>query len=450
MFHATKYILLFFVGFTIPMESMGTFHVAGYPVGPNKIATGLLLIFAFLAWPITGRGIPWNRKHPWVILFAVAVVAGTLSSLLRGGLPLFTVGTVWSSYAAVLTFSFLLPLSVTAPRDLRVFLGGLVLGAVAAVAGGLAGAEHLQGEERFVGTEGNPNELAGGLVVALPVIFGFFFASRSLVRKSVMLGGAGLALMGIIVSLSRAGFLSLVVMGGLWVLRFRSLKTLGYLLPLAVLSAGVLALAPQAFFERVETIHPEQATEDSSVQKRLLMDYWAARALLEHPFLGVGVRQAGTFANAHDRRIGRGHSVHHAFLEVGAELGLAGLIPMLMFIGLTWLDYSQVRGVARFPALRADPELQQLAWWATFLQLSFAGAMVMAQFHPTTRDKTLWMLIGLSSALVAMARSRIQMLQERPTEADRELSQAQVPPRWTPWPASHGEPKSTCAAPSQS
>ncbi len=437
MFDATRRILLLFVGFTIPMQSMGTFRVGGYPLGPNKIATGLLLILAVVAWGVTGRGVPWNRKHAWVIVFAVSVVAAGLSALLTEGLPASRVAILWSSYAAVLIFSFLLPYAVRAPRDLSLLLGGLVLGAVTTIVGGLGGAEDLAAG-RFAGTEVNPNNLAAGLVVALPVMFAFLFSSPSMLRKVFFLLASVLALGGIVLSVSRAAMLSLVGMWGLWALYFRRLDTLRYFVPTVILAIGVLVLAPQSFYERMGTIAPQEAQQESSAQKRLLMDYWAARAMLENPILGVGLYKTGEFANRRDPRIGRGHAVHHAYLQVGAEFGLLGLVPMIMFTVLTWLDYSLVRRTARAPDLRRDPALRLFAWWATFLQIAFFGVVIFAQFHPTTRDKSFWLLIGLSSALVAMTRDRVRELRGAAASPAVETGHGTPGTGWEPQPARQG------------
>ena len=62
--------LLVLLGITLPIEGLGTFSIAGYPVGLNKAATGALLFFAFATWPMTRRPLRFERR-------------GTLSVALR-------------------------------------------------------------------------------------------------------------------------------------------------------------------------------------------------------------------------------------------------------------------------------------------------------------------------------------------------------------------------------
>lgn len=402
-----QHLLLFLVGATMPIEGTGTFHVAGYPVGPAKATTAVLLIYIVISWLFTGQRLPWNGKHLWIALFAFMIGIGNILGGLKGQ-AISAVFVLWTSYLAVFLFYFLVPWTVQKRRDLEVLMSGLVAGVILSVGIGVLRPGSFTRGGRFTGTAENPNDLAFSLAVLAPVALSLFFTIRSPFRKLLVGGALAVAVSGILLSLSRTAFVCVGAMGGLYLLRYGGIGSFRYLLPVVVLAGGVILMAPQSFQDRITTFTTEEGRlEDSSIQMRLAEYYYGTRAFASHPILGVGERQFGEYAHEQNPAISEQHVIHNVYLGVAAEFGLMGLVPLLAAVVLTWLDFGRVRRLRRIPALRRDPELALLVQRATFFQIAFLGCVVGQQFAPFLRAKEFWLLMGLSSALVAMARQHI-------------------------------------------
>jgi len=409
MLDSVRRALLVLVGLTLPIEGLGTFSAAGYPISLNKLASGMLLAFAIVSMPIVGRGIPWNRKHPWVIAFVVfGVTAAGLQSALRGGLPYTQLAVLLFSFAAVVIFYFLIPYVITNRRDLDLFLWSLALGAVFSVASGfLLGPVHEEASGRFTGSTTNPNSLALNLTAILPLTFSLFFSPRRPLGKLILLGSIALSVVGVVISLSRSALVALAAMWGLWVVRFRRGHMLHLLVPTVAIAGGIFLFAPAALEERMS--HLSDTTRDGSLQTRVAQYYWAVDAFIKHPIGGVGLQQFRPYMAEREKRM-PANVVHNAYLGVAAEMGLLGLIPVVALSLLAWFDYSLVLRIARGLRTLKDGQLEALAQRASFAQIGYLGTLLAAQFHPTLRDKAFWLMLGLSSTLVMLAKQRAREL----------------------------------------
>ena len=416
MIVAARYLLLLAVGFTLPIEGLGTVSIAGYPVGLNKASTAALLLFAVLEWLATRRSLHWNRKHPWVLAFAGGVlISGALAVLLRGQPPA-GVAINLTSYFAVFLFCFLIPYVARDSRGVRVLLTGVAMGAVFSVLAGFlfdfAPPAQEAASGRYTGSTANPNTLASNQVVALPLTGALLFAASSWLTKILLVGAIGIELGGLIASLSRAGVVAVVAMGGLCVIRFAKPTNVRYLFPMILVAAAALLAAPAQFYDRLETMSTEERQYDGSIQKRVIGWEWGMRAFGSNPLMGVGLNQVGTWAHPHEPVLLPGDAVHNTWISIAGEMGLLGLVPFLGITLLTWGDFSRVRRLARREPHRGDPEFRVLAERATFCQIALAGAVVFSQFGIGDRSKSFWLLVGLSTALVWMAQRRAQTLSE--------------------------------------
>ena len=120
-----------------------------------------------------------------------------------------------------------------------------------------------------------------------------------------------------------------------------------------------------------------------------------------------------------------GKTVHNAYLWAAAELGLIGLVPFLVIQFLGWRDFSRVWQAGRRPG--SDPGLAQLSLRAGFVQIAFFGGLIDAALHPTLFAKIPWLVLGLSSALMGLARTRIAELNADEGRRQQE-AQAHAPP----------------------
>lgn len=305
------------------------------------------------------------------------------------------IGTLVTSERRLKVFAWMLslcsiPLAVTAINNYRE--GVFVTHATSAV-------QRIAGYVGGSGLAGNPNDLALMLNLLIPITGALFVIARSPMSRLA----TGLALLlsvaAVVATFSRAGFITLAVLGVMTVLVIIRRGAIMTALGLAFLSAVVLAVVPQEYFARLSTIANIEADPTGSAQGRwadflLSIDYIKA-----HPLTGAGLGQDLLALNAQ-----RGHetwrSVHNAYLQAAVDLGLPG---MLLLIALLLASFQNARRVRRFAEQHGLGDLAALAQAITLSLVAFAVA---AFFHPIAYQFYFFCLAGLAVALINVSRSR--------------------------------------------
>jgi O-antigen ligase len=411
MFDAIRRFALALVAFTLPIQGFSWLDFEELRATPFKTATAFLLLVGFLQFGLTARRRPPDRKTVWMIVFLVSYSISWVVGLVKGE-HIAVLIVLASTYVSLIAYYFLIGYMVLSRRDLVLVLWALVLGGLISAAPPVLGLEAAR-SGRATGLAGQSNQLGSDMAVCLPIAAGMLVAHRGLFGKLVLGSSALFAAGGILLSLSRTAFVSVLAMWGMWTVRFRRLDTLKYAIPVA-LALGALALyLPQTVQERIETMtDPIQRARDGSIQSRFVIGRYAIGAFLASPLVGQG---EGTSFNkwAWQQRGGRAVSdatIHNAYLHVAAIQGLLGLIPFLAIYGLTWTDYNRAwRAARRHPA--RDPDLLSLGHYAIFLQIAFLGTILAGFFGQQQRSKTMWLLLALSPVLVRLVRERIGELE---------------------------------------
>ncbi len=225
----------------------------------------------------------------------------------------------------------------------------------------------VKGDLRPTGTFYNPNFLAAFLAAAVILTFGKLVASPGPLRRrpvgtvltlgALVVMGGGLLLTG-----SRGGVLALSI--GLLVLSGR--KFLLYLAGAGGVLLGLVSI-PNPWTERITSL----AQVDVYAYSRIAIWKSALSMMGDHPWFGVGLGQYKDFSpryafpvDAHWARYSRvAEAAHSEYLQVGAELGLPGLLVVLaiLFAAVVCVLGSMRRGpadqrgttVALFSALAA-------------------------------------------------------------------------------------------------
>jgi O-antigen ligase len=266
----------------------------------------------------------------------------------------------------------------------------------------------------------------------------YFTRTHSKWIRALLVGFFLLALMGIMASLSRGGALVAGLVIALWMIRFRAYRFLPALVAAGVLGGFVMFFATPRWSERMGTLaNVGSADADASVRTRMVVNEYAARAFVNNPIFGVGylyfgrwgvdrireLRQTGradVLAGTETAFVRSRVAIHNSYLHVAAEMGLLGLIPYLIFLGLAWSDYSRTWKTAkRFPA---DPLISKIYLAATFLQIGLAAALVDNLFLSSLRFKSLWVLLALSTVLQHLLRARLAELSRDPAAPGRGTS----------------------------
>jgi hypothetical protein len=282
----------------------------------------------------------------WVGLFAVGmVVNATLVHLVLA--PDYAVS--FDSYLLLVKFVllyFMIVTSARTPRDYRVLIWAIVLGAA------YVGFEitvndrgHFsRGRLEGAGVPGAKmaNNLASLFVTAMPLAGGLFFVGTRLEKVLAALT-APFILNVVLLCSSRGAFLGMAAAAGSFLVAVpgRARKQALYGLALAGIVTFALLGDPE-ILQRFGTIFVSSEEElDHSAASRLV--YWQAglNMVADHPLGAGGAGFKRAYASQYLAEVGidvNARSVHNGFINDAAEWGLQGLALHLLFLGSAmWL-----------------------------------------------------------------------------------------------------------------
>jgi putative inorganic carbon (HCO3(-)) transporter len=181
----------------------------------------------------------------------------------------------------------------------------------------------------FGGMDNNSQAIAMVTGVGLA----FFLGLEELVlwRKFLAFACAAFMAHAIFFSFSRGGMLSLVFVGIVsFVLVPKRPVNLGLFALGAILA---LAMGGKEVRNRFETIFAGEEERDASSQSRI--DLWKAclDLMQQHPVFGVGPDHFPRYAKLYGFKEGK--EAHSLWLQLGAEVGVSGLLFLVGFYGLT-------------------------------------------------------------------------------------------------------------------
>ena len=287
---------------------------------------------------------------------------------------------------------------VTTPRRLAVMCGAVVLASLVTSHGVintyLTGTPETLVEgyrARWVEVYADPNRSAMNLAVVVPIAVAFLANKGSgWVWRTVCAGAVVLAVVAIVCTFSRGGFIGLSIAMAIWALREQ--KKLRSVLIGVALALGLVLFAPKSFWQRNETVATFQ--EDASAMGRVYAWQVTSRISLDKPLLGVG---AGSFRFAWPLyappEATRAYVAHNVFLDVIGELGWVGLLFFLIFAG----------GAAggAFEASRST----RVGWLARGLAASMAGYLICQLSAGYILSAHLYVLFGLAACAQRIART---------------------------------------------
>lgn len=241
----------------------------------------------------------------------------------------------------------------------------------------------------------NPNDLALGLVMLIPLAY-FFFVQREMGLKKVFyLGCLIYTVTGVVVTLSRAGMLGLLVVFAL-ILGKTAKENVSKAIAIGlIVLIPMVMFAPERFFYRFQSIADSSKDETGSREARIEGMITGVSIMLQHPLLGVGVGQS-IVANAasYDYAAQAWKEIHNIYLQVGVDLGIVGLVLFLAMIG------TALKGLREIQTRLVDhAEKREHLLYAQAVEISFWGFCVTAFFAPVAYNWYLYFLLGLSVAL---------------------------------------------------
>jgi O-antigen ligase len=369
-------------------------------------AAGLLLLLSWLATVARAGSdsTDFVSAHPGLSYAILLFLAWVALSLLWAESSSQTTTSLYR-YALNAVLFLIIFTAVRGQRDLIKVIGAFVTGATVAAAYGFLQPPPTNEVERLAGTLGNANELATILVVGFVLGIGWAgVAKRSPAIRLAAAGCSATCLLGILLTLSRTGLVALaiagvaaIVFGGRW-----RVKIVPVALIVATIGIGYFAVmaSPEA---RERVTHAGNGTGR--------VDLWQVgrRMIDAHPINGVG---AGNFpvASVHfllqpgvltrtDLIISEPKVAHNTYLEIFAELGAVGFA---LFVTVLLICLGCATKAIRIFRRCGDVDMELLA---RTLLVALVALLAADFFESEEFQKTLWLLLGLCPAILAIARS---------------------------------------------
>ena len=203
------------------------------------------------------------------------------------------------------------------------------------------------------GMFGNPNDLAAALNLLIPLAVALALMSSRATRLLYAVC-ATLLFGGVLVTFSRAGFITLAAISGVMLWKFgRGSRSS---LALATLAAAVLLFSvfSDAYRSRLMTILDPNSDASGSAQQRVDLLERGMDLSLRHPIIGLGMGNFHIYS-IHEK------VAHNGYIETAAELGTIGLLAYLIIIlaplrGLVKIEMERIR-----PGARADLDAKYLS-----------------------------------------------------------------------------------------
>jgi len=186
-------------------------------------------------------------------------------------------------------------------------------------------------------TFGNPNHFAGYLAMAIPLLLGLFFTGLRRGKFLLLIFFTLLMVIAIILSLSRGGWASAFVglafmFSVLLANQYVGHKTISLIIIGGVFFWAFIVLANRPVVEEILTM--KQASQDSSIQSRVLVWQKTVDVVRDYPLLGTG---PGTFSTIFTQYQPPGFtsrylSAHNDYLHFISEVGVPLIAVMIWMI----------------------------------------------------------------------------------------------------------------------
>ncbi len=346
-------------------------------------------------------------KQPVVRAALALLLLATLS--IPGSLyPRFSAMFVVTDYMRSVALMLMIAASVRAVGDLRRLAWLQIVGVTLFCAVSLARGQVDVDGRLVVHTYYNSNDLALLIVSTLPLTLYLWRRPAGLVGRAALLAAASCIMMTLGRTGSRGGFLAFVAVAAYLLAGFRGIATSKRIAAVALLAILLVALASDRYFERIQTIlNPSADYNWRGKSETGRMEIWKRGIdyMMTYPVLGVGVgafpMAEGTLAPEarEQRRYGRSFAwsaAHNPFIQVGAELGVLGLIAFVALLVKAFRTLSKVR---RVPPAEA-------AMLAQSLTACLVGFVVAGFFSSLAYAAYLYMLLGMIVGLARTASSR--------------------------------------------
>ena len=366
------------------------------------VAAGLAILAHLLDRAV--RRAPIDRMHPEIGI-AIALVAWSVLTIPLSYWPGGSVAELTDHFLKAVAFFWLLGTVVTTRGRLRLFMWLLVLSAIPL---GITAVQNYQSGvflrtpdasmHRIAGYSGgsglteNPNDLALMLNLLIPLGLALVLTAGSLMLRAAAACAVLIGAVAVILTFSRAGFLSLAAIAILALFALIRRQPLVALAVAVALFVTVPLVLPEGYLQRVATVTDIEADRTGSAQGRWRDLKVATTIVAKNPVTGVGLGQNVLALNKERGETWR--VVHNVYLQYGVDLGLPGLVLFL------WLFFAVFRNAGRVKrAAKKDPVAREIGWMAWGVRVGLVAFAIAAFFHPVAYQFYFFFLAGLALAI---------------------------------------------------
>lgn len=249
----------------------------------------------------------------------------------------------------------------------------------------------------------DPNDLALVLLLFLPLFY-FMMKNEQGILRLILASASIISIAAIMATQSRGGFIGLVtvLLGIVIKERFSFIKLL---ILGSTLFFAFNVFAPEGYGERISSIFIAEKDYNRTAQGGRV-EIWkrGLEIIVENPLVGVGpsVFDLAEGATHEEHGIsGRWMTAHNSFIQIGAELGLAGLVFFVMIL------VSSIRSLRS--TLKELPADSELCWLINSLEIGFYGFITTGFFLSQAYSAALYLLVGLTIAVVRQAEVSLKL-----------------------------------------
>jgi O-antigen ligase len=354
------------------------YRLFSHGLQPQLLLAGLFLVWQFICYP---RASFFDDERNWMFtFFQLLILLWLASELLTPERQHFT---------------------------MRVFIAASVASALYAYSEAHLVEEfsYAYGLNRGVGFADDQNSLA--LYLSTAFVFAVYLHRRSTSRWSNLIYPPVYValIMGVVGTVSRAGFLTLVLtlllLAVFWMSNGRIKDRRRIIIPVLTLAFAAVYLVPGIYWTIMENtiFSPEMKNEGNFGNRSALIEA-GAEVWKDYPIQGVGIgrfREVSRFyLSSENYRVFRSVA-HNLYITLLAETGLVGF---LLFMG--WIAASMIQ--LYLTMVRRDPVYSPLAtmWMIVFIIFLFKGYTASTMHY----DKLLWMMGGISMLLYRGAQAQ--------------------------------------------
>lgn len=254
---------------------------------------------------------------------------------------------------------------------------------------------------RVAGNFDNPNDFVVLMLFSIPVLLLWAYQTPTLTAKILLLASSCFQGFVLLKTYSRSGYLSMGI--AIAAIAFFGRERIRHLALIACLVGTVVLFSSPDVRDRIltlagirgETVGASQAF--ASLNFRMILALAAWEEFIEHPVLGIGFGNFGDAVKNHSTLI-VGETAENTYLQIMAEMGIAGLLAFLFFLLVAWR--ALVGGLKR---CRGDARVEPLY---IALAAGYCGFAFNSLLDTNFADNLPWVLLPIFVHLSPPERDR--------------------------------------------